>query len=41
MYVPGYEMGSSVIHIKHGIGALLLGLAILAYAWFQTGPRKS
>ena len=41
IYVPGYEAGSAAIHVKHGIGALLLGLAILAYVWFQTGPKHS
>jgi hypothetical protein len=27
-------------HVKHGIAAILLGLACLAFAWFQTGPRE-
>jgi len=26
-------------HVKHGIAAILLGLACLAFAWFRTGPR--
>jgi HAMP domain-containing protein len=25
--------------VKHGIAAILLGLACLAFAWFRTGPR--
>lgn len=37
-YIPGYEPGSAHIHIKHGIGALILGLAFFAYAWFRGGP---
>jgi len=40
-FMPGYEAGSSAIHVKHGIASLLLGLAVLAYAWFQTGPKHS
>jgi hypothetical protein len=25
-------------HVKHGIAAAAVGLAVLAYAWFATGP---
>jgi len=39
-YVPGYEAGSAVIHFKHGLGALILGFALLTFVWFQSGPRK-
>ena len=28
-------------HIKHGIAAILLGLACFAFAWFRTGPREA
>jgi uncharacterized RDD family membrane protein YckC len=38
-FFPGHESGSSHHHVKHGIAALALGLAALAFAWFQTGPR--
>ena len=27
-------------HVKHGIAAVLVGLACFAFAWFQTGPKK-
>jgi uncharacterized membrane protein HdeD (DUF308 family) len=27
-------------HTKHGIAAVLVGLACFAFAWFQTGPKK-
>jgi hypothetical protein len=26
-------------HTKHGIAALLVALALFAFAWFQTGPK--
>jgi hypothetical protein len=26
--------------VKHGIAAFLVGLACLAFAWFNTGPKK-
>ena len=37
-YIPGYEAGAAKIHFKHGLGSLILGLALFAYAWFQSGP---
>jgi hypothetical protein len=40
-FIPGYEAGSSQIHFKHGLGTLILALALFAFAWFQTGPRKA
>lgn len=39
-FFPGHEAGSNHHHVKHGIAAFLLGLAFLAFAWFQSG-RKS
>jgi hypothetical protein len=36
----GHEAGSAHHHVKHGIAALLLGLALLVFAWFQTGMKK-
>jgi len=40
-WIPGHEDGSGHHHVKHGIAALLVGLALLIFAWFQTGPRTS
>jgi O-antigen/teichoic acid export membrane protein len=39
-FIPGHEAGSSHHHIKHGIGALFVGLALLVFGWFQTGGDK-
>jgi hypothetical protein len=38
-FFPGHE-SSSHHHVKHGIAALVVGLAALAFAWFQSGPRR-
>jgi hypothetical protein len=38
-YLPGYSAASTTIHIKHGIGSIILGLAAFAYAWFAGGAR--
>jgi uncharacterized membrane protein HdeD (DUF308 family) len=41
-FFPGHvSHASSHHHVKHGIAAILLGLACLAFAWFRTGPRQS
>jgi uncharacterized membrane protein HdeD (DUF308 family) len=40
-FFPGHAAGSAHHHTKHGIAALLLGLACFAFAWFNTGPKKS
>jgi uncharacterized membrane protein HdeD (DUF308 family) len=39
-FFPGHQAGSAHHHVKHGIAALALGLAALAFAWFQTGPKS-
>ena len=39
-FFPGHSsQPTSHHHVKHGIAAILLGLACLAFAWFRTGPR--
>lgn len=40
-FFPGHEAGSHHHHAKHGIAAFLVGLACLAFAWFNTGPKKT
>jgi hypothetical protein len=39
-FFPGHKAGSQHHHVKHGIAAFLLGLACLAFAWFQSGSAK-
>jgi uncharacterized membrane protein HdeD (DUF308 family) len=40
-FFPGHDAGSAHHHVKHGIAAILVGLACLAFAWFNTGQKKS
>jgi hypothetical protein len=40
-FFPGHASGSSHHHVKHGIAAFLLGVALLVYAWFQTGNKPA
>jgi UDP-N-acetylmuramyl pentapeptide phosphotransferase/UDP-N-acetylglucosamine-1-phosphate transferase len=39
-FFPGHEAGSGHHHVKHGIAAFLLGLACLAFAWFNSGTKR-
>jgi O-antigen/teichoic acid export membrane protein len=39
-FIPGHEAGSSHHHVKHGIAAFFVGLALLVFAWFQTGKKQ-
>lgn len=38
---PGHSAHGTEHHVKHGIAALVVGLALLAFAWFATGPTRS
>ena len=43
-FFPGHVSAASKEaahhHAKHGIAALVLGLACFVFAWFQTGPAR-
>ena len=43
-FFPGHVSATSKEaahhHTKHGIAALVVGLALLVFAWFQSGPRR-
>jgi Na+/H+ antiporter NhaD/arsenite permease-like protein len=42
-FFPGHSSASSAEanhhHTKHGIAALVVALALFAFAWFQSGPK--
>jgi hypothetical protein len=40
-FIPGHDAGSHRHHVKHGVAALLLGLAAFAFVWFRTGPAST
>jgi hypothetical protein len=40
-YLPGYSAAMATPHVKHGIAALVVGLALLAYAWFASAKKVS
>jgi hypothetical protein len=38
-FMPGYIDSSTHVHFKHGLGALILGIACFIFAWFKSGPK--
>jgi uncharacterized membrane protein HdeD (DUF308 family) len=40
-FFPGQQAGSAHHHVKHGIAAILVGLACLVFAWFNTGGDRT
>jgi hypothetical protein len=40
-FFPGHTAGSGHHHVKHGIASFLVGLAVLVFAWFQTGKKAT
>jgi uncharacterized membrane-anchored protein YitT (DUF2179 family) len=40
-FFPGHQAGSSHHHAKHGIASFFVGLAVLVFAWFKTGPKRT
>jgi hypothetical protein len=34
-FMPGFVEGSTNVHAKHGLVALVLALALLGFAWFK------
>jgi len=34
-FLPGFSEGGTDIHVKHALGAFIIGLAALAFAWFR------
>ena len=40
-HVSAADVEASHHHTKHGIAALVVALALFAFAWFQTGPKTA
>jgi hypothetical protein len=39
-FVPGYEAGSSRIHVKHGLAAAVAAALLFALAWWASRERR-
>ena len=39
-FLPGYQVGGTQTHVKHGLAALILAIGCGVVAWFSLG-RKS
>ncbi len=40
-FMPGFIAGSSAIHFKHGLAALIVAILLFIYAWFAGGKKSS
>jgi hypothetical protein len=38
-YVPGFEAGGTRIHLKHGIAAVVVALALFGFGWYAGRSR--
>jgi len=38
-FLPGFVAGSTKPHFNHGLGSLVIGLAVLVFAWFRSRAR--
>ena len=39
-FFPGHSAGSSTIHFKHGIAAIVLAIGCGVGAWFASGKKR-
>ena len=39
-FFPGHSAGSSTIHYKHGIAAIVLAIGCGVAAWFASGKKR-
>jgi cell division protein FtsX len=39
-FMPGFDASAATVHFKHGLGALIVALALFIFAWFESGKKK-
>jgi hypothetical protein len=39
-FLPGFEAGSLHTHVRHGFGSLIIALALIAFAWFESARQR-
>jgi amino acid permease len=40
-WLPGFIAGSGIVHIKHGVAALIVAIAAFVLAWFGMGKKAA
>jgi hypothetical protein len=40
-FFPGYQSGSTHVHLKHGLAALILAVGCGILAWFSLGKKPA
>ena len=39
-FLPGFEAGSDQVHVKHGLGAVVVSIILFAFAWFRSRSER-
>jgi len=39
-FFPGFEAGSSHIHVKHGLASLVVGVVLFVVAWYASRSSR-
>jgi uncharacterized membrane protein len=40
-FLPGYEVGSTHVHIKHGVASLVIAAVLFVVAWYSRRSATS
>ncbi len=40
-FMPGFITGSAVIHVKHGLAALIVAILAFVFAWFASAKKAA
>lgn len=38
-FMPGFQAGSTHVHLKHAIASLVIAIALFILAWFKSGKK--
>jgi len=39
-FMPGFQAGSTHVHLKHAIASFILAVALFILAWFKSGKKN-
>ncbi len=39
-FLPGFKAGATGVHVRHALGSLVIGLALIGVAWYQGGSSR-
>jgi hypothetical protein len=39
-FMPGFQAGSTHVHLNHAIASLIVAIALFVLAWFKSGTKQ-